>query len=228
MSHTVWPTHSDITAKLATVGITLGASYGTAAIQQVLDSTIETVERVTKRSFVLETATRVFDGSDTGILEIDEYTAINTVWLVSYLGAPSPNVVMDGVVEVQQNKEPKTFIQIFQGSIPGYLRHYINKFPSGRSNIEINADWGYDVTIPNDLWLGVLLRSISLILKESSYDDIGVGFRNKWQEAGVQESRTFQDSAEFFGGSKGHFSTLLRRYKRPSSFIFRRMIKRLV
>lgn len=231
MSYTAWPTHTDVSVKLASIGVTLPTAYNSAAVTLQLDSAIETVNRVTKRTWIAETADRYYSGNNTGRLEIDEYLTVNTVYLVSYLGLPSPTIEIDGINEVEEVGTPKTLIEIFSGSLPGYTRHYINRFVTGRSNIKVNAVWGYAETIPYDLWYAVLVRAGAKILKENAFNGIDAGYLIKWQEAGIQEVSQFQDPEKFLGangGSSGSWSAILKRYKKPSNFTFRRMTKEIV
>lgn len=222
---TDWPALSDVTSIASAMGVTITTAVIPSAVQQqILSSVIETVNTKTRRDFVITTATRTFDGNGTGLLEVDEYVTISSVAFVNYFGT-SAGITIDGVKEVHENKYPKTKLQIFQSSMPGLYRTWIDKFPEGRSNVEIVAAWGYGSTIPADLWLGVAYQAAAIMINWRMFNT--AGYLIKWQEADVTEVRNYMDPFTFFK-SGTTFKGLIRSYKKPASQYFRKQARPIV
>lgn len=224
-THTAWPVLTDISLVAGSMGITLGTATMSTAFQQYqLDAVIEAINQGTRRTWITATEDRYFDGSGSGQLEIDEYVTISTVQLVGWFGVTA-GLALQNVVEVSKNQFPKTRIQIFRGSIPAFYNVWVDRFPVGRSNILINALWGYANTIPNDLWWGAAYQAAAVLINLSLFKTDG--FLIKWQEADVTEVRNYMDPFKFFKSGKT-FESLIKFYKKPSSFFFDKQTRRLV
>lgn len=223
MSHTDWPTITDANTIASAMGVTFGTAQ-TAAFTMISESLIQTIKTRTHRTFITITEDRTYDGSDTGRLEVDDYISINTIQLLGFFGN-TPGLSLDNFNPVDKKTFPKSVIQVYQGSVPAFMHMWIDRFPAGRSNIKINALWGYDTTIPSDLWLGVNLQLTGMLLNGMMFNT--EGWLVKIAEANATEVRQFIDPFKFFGGVKS-FNNLIEFYKRPGSYYLRKQLRPLM
>lgn len=225
MPYTAWPTVTDSVNIAEAMNQTIGATVSTELQTVVRDAVVERVKRFTQRTWIPETETRSFDGNGTGILEVDDYITLNSIVIVGWFGQTT-GLTLENFNAVEKNTFPNNRIQIYRGSIPNYVGQWANAFPIGRSNIEINAVWGYDTTIPPDLWLAVAYQQTGILLNWKQFES--AGYLVKWQEADVTEVRMRLDPFEFFKHSGLDFDKVLKRYKRPSGIQLRKQAKRLI
>ncbi|HKU51596.1 MAG TPA: hypothetical protein VJQ25_03945 [Nitrospira sp.] len=215
-TYTAWPIEADITATIAAIGVTLRAGQNSAYITRQLLALAQQVKKQTRRQFVVSGSvqspeTRYFDGSGTGQMEIDEYRSIDSVTLLNF-GALSGTVAMANVHEVEQNILPKTRLYIYQSSLPAFSRVYIDSFPRGRANIQVDGIWGYDDTIPADLWEAFAKEASARLAAEAIFNTNGR--LESWSEADVSEKYMLQLPGEAAGWHQG-FVDAIKSYKRP-------------
>lgn len=222
---TAWPTTTDLATIASAMGVTFGASIGSAFQTQVLGAVTDSIKSRTRRLFEVESGgTRYYDGTGTGQMEIDEFTTISTLEIVGWYGLTS-GLILQEIHEVQRYGFPKTMIQIFKGSLPALGRNWVDRFPVGRSNIKIIANWGYDTTIPQDLWYAAAYQATALLLNMKQYDEDG--YLIKMAEADVTEVRNRMDPFKFFNSSDT-FSKIVRRYAKPSGYYLRKQNRQIV
>lgn len=231
MSHTAMPILSDITAICTQMGVTLStATFSTAYQQDVLDSVIDEVHRVTRRTFVLESETRYFDGNGKGLLIVDDFVTFDTATAVEVIGwiQNTSGIILTNVYPVVTDKFPQNKIQIIQGSVSQFPSLYLDQFPEGRSNIKITCTWGYANTIPADLWLGIAWKAAGIMINQTLFNT--EGYLIKWQEGDVTEVTGYQNPFQFMGGNsvaKDPFKVLLTKYRKPRSHSIYRQEKPL-
>lgn len=227
--HTAWPQLTDVTSVVTAMGGSI--SVGTSIQQTILDGVISTVHRKTHRTFIPETEVRYFNGNDSGEIEIDEFITISTIELIGWFGITTGLELANFAPIENRPGFPNTRIQIYRGSVPAWYRHWVDRFPSGRQNLKISATWGYDTTIPDDLWYGVLAQTTGALINidQAKNTEVSKGFLIKWSEADVTEVRNQMDPFKFLSvGAGGGFRELLRTYKRPDSYYFRKRTRVLV
>jgi hypothetical protein len=221
---TAWPEVTDVASIVSAMGVTMRTAISTAIQTNILNACISNFNARTRRTWLPVTETRYFNGSDSGMIEVDEYTEISTVEIIGWYGITS-GMVIDSIVEVDRANYPKTKIQIYRNSLPGLYRVWVDRFPAGRSNIKITADWGYATTVPDDVWWGVAYQAAGILINISNYATDG--FNIKWQEADVTEVRMYMDPFTFFKTGTT-YKGLCNLYRRPASFALRKQAKPLV
>lgn len=159
--YTAWPTLANLKALL------LGAHVDTTDstnwllsdeyLTGVLDARAEQLRIETGRQFVAGSAgeVRYFDGSGTGFQRIDEYVDVSAV---EFFYVPGTSWVTANFYEVDQKPWGKDKIQILQGQANMNYAFY-QRFPEGRANIKVTAQWGYGATIPANVFMAVLQAS---------------------------------------------------------------------
>ncbi len=190
-SYAAWPTISDVQDRLDMAGITLRTSSRVSAPtyrQRVLDAVTAEVTKRTHRTFVPVTETRYFDGSGTGVQEVDEIVTLTSVAVMGWVsGSP---LTLDNVYLRQDKTYPHTLIEITQGILPAAVL-YFDAFPAGRQNIKVVGSWGYAATIPADLWESVAEETAARLAAESVFDPDGR--LESWREAdGTTEKYVLQ------------------------------------
>jgi hypothetical protein len=224
--YTAWPTIGDVSSIMRAMNQTLNASIDNHLQTNTIRAVIETVKRRTLRDFVVTTETRYYDGNGTGRMEIDEHITISTIAISGWYGN-SIGLELPTVYSVVRPGVPKTKLQIFRGSLPAMGNHYINIFPSGRSNIEVTGDFGYDTTIPMDLWLGVAYQAAGIFMNWDRYRS--AGFLIKIQEADVAEVRQQMNPFDLMKTDGVlSFESVIQRYKKPSGFSLRKQQRKMI
>lgn len=178
------------------------------------------VKKRTHREFVVvNDEDRYFDGNDSGELTIDEFVTLNSVTLVGTIYGSGSSLTLTNVVEVSQATYPKNRIQVFRGSFPVLSGLYYDRFPAGRGNILINADWGYGAAIPEDLWGAVRDEVVFRLIAEIvSAADSGVSgmLMKSWEVADESEAYdTSKIPGEYLKGHERFLQALID-YKRPA------------
>lgn len=215
MSHTDWPALSDISAIALGMGVSLPTSVlGTAIQQSVLDSVIENITRKTHRTWVVTSAERYYDGNNTGQIEVDEFVSLTSVELIGWFGI-STGLSLSNVIAIERPTFPNTKIQIYRGSLPALYRVWVDRFPSGRSNIKTVASWGYATTIPADLWLGVAYQAAGILINWKLFKTDG--FLIKWTEADVTQVQNYMDPFKYFASGMT-YKGLIKMYKKPAQY----------
>jgi hypothetical protein len=161
-NYSVWPEQSDVQVLLDSLGVspTLTGSELTERVQQISDQVTGEVGRFTSRQFVAdsEDSVRIYDGTGTAELEIDEF--------ISFTGAVAaglqadPGYGLDNVVAVMEQNKPMTRLVRGVGSLPAFSVASVYQpvptiFPAGRQNILVTATFGYGTSVPKDLWQAV-------------------------------------------------------------------------
>ncbi len=233
---TAWPTTGDVATKLAALGITLRAGATSGYQSQVLNAVIDEVGRETRREF-LKTAgqARAFDGSGTPEIEVDEFVS-GSITLVRILGAigSTQSLTLSNVEQVTDTLLPCTRIKLYRGTVPWITQVLVDRFPQGRENIEVTADWGYGATIPYDIWDAVCGEAAFRLAQEAAIDpgyDAGAGVHTgpfkRWAEGGEGgASEEYSTSGvEIVNGvwwTKA-YARAIRNYRRPTGRHLRRL-----
>lgn len=179
--------------------------------QLYIDAEAARFERLTHRQFTQVTEDRFFDGSGTGLMVLDEFTDINTVELYLNPGLGYGQINLDYIQQVSVAGYPKDRIQIVQGP-PAQPVAWLNRFPQGRSNVLVNADWGFGTSIPKDVWLAVLRQSAADIMAANTLSSLGQLV--DWQDDDVREKYEGSLPGETAGWVKG-FDMAVDLYRRP-------------
>lgn len=224
MSHTAWPTITDVADLAASMNVTFGTAISTAVQQGAIDSVVENVGRRTHRTFIPVTEQRYYDGNDTGELEIDDFVTLYTVQLVGWYGVVS-GITMDNLAQVDRATFPTNRLQIYRGSLPSFYRYWIDRFPRGRGNVAVSATWAYANTIPDDLWWGVAYQAAGILINRRNYTT--AGYLVKWTEDETTEVRNYMDPFKFFK-SGTTYEGLLKQYRKPSGYFIRKQQRQLV
>lgn len=221
-----WPSAHDIREHCRIVNVEIDPNVSDSYILQERDAVIKHFETATRRQFKAGPPgeVRYFNGSDTGELEIDDYISIQDVQISGILSIGSL-ISLNSFVEVQKQGFPKNRIYIYSSSLPPAVLHYINKFPMGRANIKITAQWGYAEEIPADVWQSVRNMTCAELVSKQMFD-IG-GFKTGWSEADVKETYQLLRPSEFLGWGKKH-RDLIKLYRRPVDRTIRMLSRRLV
>lgn len=209
-NYTIWPAPADVRAMLATTNVALPSAVTNDLIQLRIDSAVQTLTKKTlNRQFLVTTEQRFFDGSGNGEMVIDEYRNITQIdlFLVPTMSVTS----ISQFFQVERAKTPRTRIQIYQGP-PNVPFGWFTYFPEGRANVGITGTWGYDDTIPADVWEAVLGKAAGDLL------DV-----NRLSASGLQtDLKMLDDSIKFdprllsmVSGWEGKFKAVCVTYRRP-------------
>lgn len=220
----LWPTVDDVMTELSAGNITVPAAITEDYVQARIDAATSYVFQQTRRFFVADViaTARVYDGNGTGTMEIDEYLEIDKVEFVFFPTIASTTVTT--WYAVSHIKWPKTRIQIYQG--PSNATYAIYPvFPYGRSNILVTGRFGYDDTIPADLWLAVLNdvtgKIVNVLASAAQDGQAQMGQTLKWTEGYESE----QYNSGLAGDQLGWTTELKKACKRYSSQVARRVGK---
>lgn len=225
--YTALPTTDELDDVLASAGLSaLSTSVAEDLQQAALDAAAKRMEKQTRRQFVAGSAGEVrwYDGSGTGRLEIDEYIDITAVDFVIF---PNPSLVSaTQFVEVEQQASPKTILQIFQGQA-NYTTAYYPKFPEGRSNIKVTGQFGYDTSIPADVYLAIVYMAAAHLADTNTVSTGGGLLLKSWVNADRQE--TFETGAKpsDIAGWKDFAKETIKQYRRPLGAKQRRVARPL-
>lgn len=150
-TYTAWPTIDDVYTLASSIQNVDPTKLDYRLSQGVLDAVSRDIQQKTRRQFIAATATRNFNGSGTGVLDVDEFVSVSAVTILGYTAA-TPLTLTNWYAE-DDNLYPKTRIDIYQGGPAAMGIGYYTAFPKGRMNIGVTANWGYASTIPADLWM---------------------------------------------------------------------------
>lgn len=173
-----YPTASDLQSFLEGAGIVVGSAIK-LQLDSVIRGAIKDFERECNRKFLAGSAsTRKLDpptNTDTLVLDRDLAT------LVSFTYAPSgatPTVWVEGTdfkaypLNAVADEIPYTYIEINRLA----WEHPLNIVYKG--SIQINGRWGYSLSVPDDVWMGmVLLGAVTSICMAASITTSGVRFK---------------------------------------------------
>lgn len=134
--------------------ITIDESFQ-PTVEEYIDAVTAYIERFTGRTFSAdeEPSERVYDGTDSGELFIDDAVEITEVKIKDTL------LDEDDYRLYPANRLPKTRI----------ILPY-NKFYSGNQNITVTAKWGYGENIPADLAFAATVMVAGIINASNSHD----------------------------------------------------------
>lgn len=142
------------------------AARRAAVIQRILMDT--------HRQFVADTedTVRHYDGSGTGLLEVDEMVSLTSVVVIGYVPA-IPSIALANAVLQENAYGAKSRIIVYRSSLPGGVLGYMNAFPEGRNNIEVTGKFGYAATVPADLWEASQAEMAAQIAQRLTYNPDG-------------------------------------------------------
>jgi hypothetical protein len=180
--YTIWPTEGDV-IELLDVMPSLVDSVAKKKLVQLLAPIVVAavtaqIAKETHRTFVLTRdedgvaveETRYFDGSGTGIQEVDEMVSLSEVTLVGWSGV-TPATVSNVYLETDVTF-PSTRLAVNQGGLPGAAL-YLAAFPKGRKNVGVTGVWGYASTVPADLWLAHLQECCARVAADVIFNPSG-------------------------------------------------------
>lgn len=210
INYTAYPTTTDLTALLASANITLGAGVSADMKQLALDSAVGELEYATGRQFAPGSMgeVRYFDGSGTGMMEIDDYIALT---MIEFFQVPATSTVsINNWVEVQHLPFNKTRIQILQGPANmsvGWWQY----FPQGRSNIKITGQFGFPA-VPAKVWRAVVALASANMADQARVTPNGIltGLKDLDQDFTWSEKQI-----SMMAGWRHEFDSALKLYKRP-------------
>lgn len=220
MSHSAWPTATEVRAIVAASNFSLGAAVTDAIIDNYVSAAAEQLQIDCRGTqFIAGSAgeIRYFDGSGTGMMAIDEYVTITDV---SILAVPqSGTIPMVAFVEVNRVGFPKSQIQIYQGPpVPAY--GYYTRYPEGRQNIKVTGTWGVASTIPELAWAAVRDRAASKVVGAARMDESGYALDGiKDDDVTLSYNSAGVDQATGWGDT---WKSAVRAYKRSTKNYFRR------
>ncbi len=223
--YTQWPAVFDIEAKLTACGITPRVNDPSYR-QRVIDGVVAEIERLTLRQWVADSVdvTRVYDGSGTAELEVDEFVSFTAVVAI---GAPGdPGYTMSNVAPIVELRKPLSRLVVARGGLPAFATeavwapyHYV--FPAGRQNVQVTAKWGYGATIPVDLWLAVQDEAAAREAEEAAEQGSGRGRLTRLTEGDV--TKQWDVKGGWIEGAHRRFADAISRYKRRDGRRLRRL-----
>lgn len=155
--YTAYPNATDVTNLLTAANITLGSGVTTDIINRKIQAAISELEYSTGIKFASVTETRYFDGSGTGIMDVDYFVSLTDI---SFYALPAQSTVqISNWKEVSKSPYGKSRIQIYQGPANMPVGWWTN-FPVGRSNVAITGTWGF-TNIPALVWEGICGKAAS-------------------------------------------------------------------
>lgn len=203
---------------LTSAGITPTLSSGDDLYLLRINAAYSRLTHETQRQFLPDqtASVRYYPGSGTGKMVVDEYIDVTQV---QFLYAPlATGIDVTRYVEVDRKHVPKTEIEIYQGPTHA-VGEIIDRFPEGRSNIEVTAKWGYAANIPQDVWAAILYKAAADI---AVADQISVAGRPlRWKEGDVEETFANITVGEAAGWIK-EWDNVIMKYQRPISEMHRR------
>ena len=220
--YTNWCTPADVVNRLSEMGYEasdIDRFVSGPRIQIVIDAVARHIQQYTHRQFVPSSAeeARYYDGSGTGEMEIDEYVSFSSVEVIGYVET-AVVLQLSNVAERDDNTYPKTRIVIRRGTPTGTFV-YIDRFPKGRQNIIVTGIFGYNATIPADLWNAhegdVAARIARRLI--SSPD----GRVKSWEQGGVKETYDMTDPGDITH-STDELKACLALYKKPLQTLLRK------
>ena len=218
VSYANWPTTTEVSNYITASGLTLNAGITTDMIQNAIDAAVEELSRRTGRTLKTVTETRYFDGSGTGLLDVEEYVDVTAI---QFFSVPALGVVtLTQWHEVERKPYPKTQIQILQGP-PNVPYGYYSFFPQGRSNIGVTATWGYASAIPAIAWTAVRARAAGTVVNAARANSYLGGTVKTIRDE--DQDITFMDALPSKTlGWDDLFETAARQLKRPLRDFMRR------
>lgn len=223
----VWPTFADIQNRLnasaGTAGIWQLANPTTAAI--TLDAVIDEAEQRTKRQWIAddEDTTRVYDGTGTAELEVDEMVSLTGCSAIGF--QENPGFPLADVTLAQgEIGKPRTRIVMSRGGIPawgpaGVLSPVHTIFPAGRQNIQVTGKFGYASIIPADLWDAVCGEAAIRLVRQGLFTPNGRVIEEKFGDESRKYSLTDAESL----GWHAQFEETITRRKRSQGKRLRRL-----
>ena len=212
VDYALWPTGDDVVAFLNSTNIAINISADSVLMDMRLNAVQTHIEYVTKRQFLKGSAgeERLFDGSGTSAMQLDDYIDVTKVELVN--SVPTSSTEITDFVEPERKHYAKTRIYLFQG-VPGlfHCHRFTSRFPEGYRNVRITAQWGYDTTIPEDVWYAALLLTASDIADSQSVSSFGKPLN--WKEDDVSETY-YQKSPGEAAGWRDTAEKTLKSYRR--------------
>lgn len=152
-----WPTPAAIDRRLQAIGLTLRQP---TRIPELLDEVIDEVGTRTLRQFVADASdtSRIYNGTGTAELEVDEMVALTSVTVIGYNSLPGYG--LGDVQLIQEAGKPQTRLVVGRGSLAAWTTEAVLTpvpliFPAGRQNIEVTGKFGYGPIIPPSLWSAV-------------------------------------------------------------------------
>jgi hypothetical protein len=220
---TAWFTIADVEEVVAAAGLELSDSVTDDYIQLKINAVVQEIGRRTRRQFVAdeEDTTHYFDGSGTGLLEIDEMISLTSVEFIGFSNTP-PLMEVDGVYLADDTVFPRNRLLIRQGSPFWY---WANRFPQGRRNIAVTGIFGFASSIPLDLWSAGAEEVASRLGAEGQFTQ--AGRLSEWAEADVREKYDIKTITEALPWHK-HFEDAVTGYTRPAGRVFRALRRTMV
>lgn len=210
IDYTAWPQISDVTALLGSTGIVVKAGL-TADLKQLrLDAAVRKITRETHRQFIAgqPQEARDFDGTGTGIMEVDDYVSITDIQFFQFPLVATIDI--STYFQISQSTFANNKIYILQGPANRSFGYILN-FPEGRANIKIVGTWGYGATIPEDVWEAVLYEATANIADANRLGTLGILDEIRDDDVTLKYS---EKQISTISGWHGMFIAACERYKR--------------
>jgi hypothetical protein len=215
-NYTTWPTVQQVKDYLAASGIPIRNNSDTH-IQRTIAGVVSDLEVRTHRQFIADTvdSSRKFDGTGTGELVVDDMVSLTSVKILGYTGIAAWDV--STAVLLEENSFAKNKIIIASGVPYQFNYGVFSRFPEGRANIEVTGKFGFDIYIPDDVWLAVCARSATILAGQFITDSKTGRILSSWIEGASSEKYTdgsFKQIGEVQGWIK-QWTDTVRIYKKP-------------
>lgn len=221
IDYTTWPAFSDVQDRLTAAGVTLRGQLtnvsATARQQSTMNAVAAEIGQRTQRQFVADSlpTTRLYDGTGTAEMEVDEMVTLVGVTLLGF--QDNPGYPLSGALLTKEANKPMTRLTVSRGSVAafgpaGVWAGTLARFPAGRQNIQVTGLFGYGPAIPADLWEAAAGEMALRLAGEAIFTPAG---RTNFNKAGDEETRSALDDATATGWHDLYLSALTF-YKRPA------------
>lgn len=209
IDYTKWPNEADVAERCQSAGIVLRSQ---GRITSALNGVIRSIATQTRRQFVPGAAgeTRYYDGSGGVELEIpDEIITLTGATILSVVGVLLPFVVTSPYL-IQEQTLARNRILLYQGTAPIFAGTYLNQWPQGYKNCGITGTFGYEATIPADLWDAVCGQAAAALVTEARS-----GARGLITEKREGDNMTKWQIDDIAGEWRKEFRRAVKFYTRP-------------
>ena len=142
------------------LNVDIAASFD-AEIASWIDSVASWIDKYCGKTFESAEETRYFDGNGKTTIMVDDFTGSPTILILNVDGTTGWTLVeghSDDYLVYPLNSTPKNELRLVSGS-------QIGNFPNRSRSVQITANFGYSVSVPNDIELAAT-KLVAEIVKE--------------------------------------------------------------